>query len=362
MVSKENLEVYKKIPRNAGIILTPNHADEMDPRVCFELSRITGRRMVFMCNREAFDEIGGIAGWFLQRLGAFSVERGGHDVAAKQYAIKTVIDARNDLVIFPEGEIFYLNESVQPFHSGAIDIGLQAIEERRMRDPDWEAYILPLSIKYRFTEAMHDILEARVKKMEEHLAKGMTGDSVHERLKGVMSEYLRRGELEHNISADAQYGDLAERIERLRHVVLSDVGAKYKQAYAEQSRTIDKAFQLGAHLRERLSKTLSTEHQSEYTEDLGKLKEVQHLVSWRPDYVDEKPSAERLAEMTLKLERELFKLKRPEQLGKREVTLRLGEPIGLSGHLAEYKANPHSLRSTLADLLRSKIQSLINES
>ncbi len=67
------------LPRGAGVILTSNHADETDMRACLELSRRCGRRFLYMMNREAFDEGFGSAGWWLQRLGAFSVERGGRE-------------------------------------------------------------------------------------------------------------------------------------------------------------------------------------------------------------------------------------------------------------------------------------------
>jgi 1-acyl-sn-glycerol-3-phosphate acyltransferase len=45
------------------------------------------------------------------------------------------------LVVFPEGEIHYLNDLVQPFKSGAVAIGMQAVVSRRQSDPDWTAYL-----------------------------------------------------------------------------------------------------------------------------------------------------------------------------------------------------------------------------
>src|SRR6476620_11100837 len=82
-----DLEVLRRLPPGMGLILTSNHADEKDFEVCLDLSRRCGRRFLFMMNREAFREGFGIAGWWLQRLGAFSVERGGRNEAAKRYAI-----------------------------------------------------------------------------------------------------------------------------------------------------------------------------------------------------------------------------------------------------------------------------------
>ncbi len=79
----------------------------------------------------------GVAGWSLQRLGAFSVERGGsQNEEAKRYAVELVIRGREVLVIFPEDEIHYLNDRVRPFKSGAVDIGTRAVLEARQARPN----------------------------------------------------------------------------------------------------------------------------------------------------------------------------------------------------------------------------------
>ena len=142
---------------------TSNHADEVDMRACLELSRRCGRRFLYMMNSEAFDEGFGSAGWWLQRLGAFSVERGGPNEQAKRYAIDAVKQGREVLVIFPEGEIYYLNDLVQPFKSGGVEIGMQAVVEARRTRPDWTAYLVPMAIKYRYRRPIGPLLERRTR-------------------------------------------------------------------------------------------------------------------------------------------------------------------------------------------------------
>ena len=168
-----DLDVLRDLPQGAGIILASNHADETDFKACLELSRRCGRRFLFMMNREAFDEGYGVAGWWLQRLGAFSVERGGQNEEAKRYAIEVVKRGREVLVIFPEGEIYYLNDLVQPFKSGAVDIGMQAVVEARRTRPDWTAYLVPMALKYRYREPIAPILERRTRLMEQRLCQRM---------------------------------------------------------------------------------------------------------------------------------------------------------------------------------------------
>ena len=94
---------------------------------------------------------------------------GAENEEAKRYAIDAVKRGREVLVIFPEGEIYYLNDLVQPFKSGAVDIGMQAVVEARRTRPDWTAYLVPMAIKYRYRQPIDPILERRTRLMEQHL-------------------------------------------------------------------------------------------------------------------------------------------------------------------------------------------------
>ena len=83
--------------------------------------------------------------------------------------------------------------------------------------------------------------------------------------------------------------------------------------------------------------------------------------SWQPSYVDLDPSQERLAEMVLKLEREVYDIKRPRQLASRDVFLRIGQPIDLGQFVPSYLENPHATCHAVAEALRAVIQGLIND-
>src|SRR5690349_8795297 len=229
-----DLDVLLALPRGAGIILTANHADETDFKACLELSRRSGRRFLFLMNREAFDEGYGVAGWWLQRLGAFSVERGGlHNEEAKRYAIGVVERGREVLVIFPEGEIYYLNDLVQPFKSGAVDIAMQAAVEARRTRPDWTAYLVPMALMYRYREPIAPILERRTRRMEQRLNLRKAGLSLRRRLARIMADLLGRQELAHHIKPAAdRLNELGERVQEVRKAILSETEARYAGANA----------------------------------------------------------------------------------------------------------------------------------
>src|SRR3954463_1012453 len=174
-----------------------------------------------MMNREAFGEGFGIAGWWLQRLGAFSVERGGRNEEAKRYAIEAVMRGREVLVIFPEGEIYYLNDLVQPFKSGAINIGMQAVVEARQTRPDGTAYVIPLALKYRYRQPIAPLLERRTRLMEQRLSRRRGGLSLQRRLAEILAEVLHRQELAHQLEpASDRLVELSERVQEVRRAIL----------------------------------------------------------------------------------------------------------------------------------------------
>jgi len=366
-IDERDLEILRNLPEGVGIILTPNHADEVDPRICLELSRLCKRHFILMGNREAFDEYRGVAGWLLQRIGFFSVDRGGHDVPAKNYAEDVVKKGKDVLVIFPEGEIYYLNDSVQPFHSGAIDIGIQGIIDARKGHPDWSTYVIPMAIKYTYVKPVTHVLEKRVQKLERRLSQNTSEHALRKRLTLLLSEAVQREAVAHNLQSDTdRFNELNEKVRFVRDALLEEMEHKYSPkegvvvSREMQARTIDRAWKLSSELRRKIESEPAPER-AEIRKDLAALSEVAHMVSWQPDYVGLDPSSERLAETIKKLEREIFGMKRPRQVAARNVWVRIGEPVDLAKFIPDYMANPHSVRHLLADQLRSTIQALVDE-
>ena len=91
------------IPKNSSIILAPTHRSRWDGLV---LTMAMGRRVTkkdcrFMVTKS---EMRGIQGWFLKRLGCFSINQLSPSLSALRYAID-LIEKGEQLVVFPEGKI-----------------------------------------------------------------------------------------------------------------------------------------------------------------------------------------------------------------------------------------------------------------
>jgi len=91
------------IPINSSIILAPTHRSRWDGLI---LTMALGRRVTkkdcrFMVTKS---EMRGIQGWFLKRLGCFSINQLSPSLSALRYAID-LIEKGEQLVVFPEGKI-----------------------------------------------------------------------------------------------------------------------------------------------------------------------------------------------------------------------------------------------------------------
>jgi 1-acyl-sn-glycerol-3-phosphate acyltransferase len=359
-IDDRDLDHLRNLPKGAGIILTPNHADEYDPRVVLDLSRRCGRRFISMCNREAFDENGGLAGLALQRIGHFSVERGAHDTPAKEYAIDVVAGGDRVLVVFPEGEIFYMNETVQPFHSGTVDIAMQAVIRQRATNPNFQAFVVPLAIKYTYPKPIDKILQARVAKMEKRLnICPSENETIKHRLKTLLAAVLKHEQEVYDVNSEFEPDTkLGEHVQVVRRSILNNLANKYNDEKALGRKTIDASWELSARLREMLDQ--GADHPTEIRRDLSALHEVAQMVSWQPKYIASNPNRDRLAEVVIKLERELYRLKRPSQLAPRNVYLRIGAPIEVSAQLSEYQNDAHATLHSLTEQLHDNIQAMID--
>ena len=91
------------IPINSSVILAPTHRSRWDGLL---LTMAMGRRVTkkdcrFMVTKS---EMRGIQGWFLKRLGCFSINQISPKLSALRYAIN-LIEKGEQLVVFPEGKI-----------------------------------------------------------------------------------------------------------------------------------------------------------------------------------------------------------------------------------------------------------------
>ena len=154
-------------PRD-GVLIAPNHSHEGDAHVLCEAARRLRRRFYFMAAWQAFARHWGVDGWFLRRMGAFSVDREGCDRRALRQAVD-LLNAGRWLVVFPEGEIHHLNERLKPLMDGAAFVALNAQHRLEASNSAARVWIVPTAICYRFVEDVRPRIEEAIARLERRL-------------------------------------------------------------------------------------------------------------------------------------------------------------------------------------------------
>jgi len=91
------------LPRQGPVLMAPTHRARWDALILPHAAgrRVTGRDCRFMVT---LDEMKGLQGWFLHRLGCFPVNQARPQLASLRYAVD-LLEAGQQLVVFPEGRI-----------------------------------------------------------------------------------------------------------------------------------------------------------------------------------------------------------------------------------------------------------------
>lgn len=246
-IIQSDIKALNSISSESGLILVANHSDELDPRVCMELSRRSGRRFTFMVNSEVFTEWLGTASWCLQHIGSFSIERGASDQVAIRYAIDTVKN-NGTLLMFPEGEVSNLNDSVQPFKTGVIRIGMEAIKEAREEFSDWTVAILPITIKYRYKKNINSSLKKRIRKMEQHFALRASALEIKDKLYRIVNKLGGAETSTDNVNV------IAEQLQQTRDGIVSEIEKRYSGQAKVSGDILDRAQRMIFFLRQQIDK------------------------------------------------------------------------------------------------------------
>ena len=127
------------IPKNSSIILAPTHRSRWDGLV---LTKAMGRRVTnkdcrFMVTNS---EMKGIQGWFLKRLGCFSIDQLSPSLSVLRYAVN-LIEKKNQLVVFPEGKINKYGKKLL-LKEGLYRLALLSAKKTK------SIFIIPIGIAY----------------------------------------------------------------------------------------------------------------------------------------------------------------------------------------------------------------------
>jgi 1-acyl-sn-glycerol-3-phosphate acyltransferase len=347
-----------------GVMLTPNHCDRADGLVMLDLSDRVGRPFCSMAAYQIFAGNAGLRHWLFPRLGIFPVDREGSDRSAFKAAVEVLSAGRFPLLVFPEGEVYYLADRLTPLREGAATLALAAAKRRA--EGGTTVWMVPVGLKYRFPED-HDpvpVFLDRMARLERRLTWRPRGDlPLVKRIYEFAEALLSLKELEY--LGAARSGPLSERIPALQDALLRPIEA----SRLSRSRGDPAAAPVPVRvktLRQSCLELLADPHTTpeaarRLRDDLDDLFLAMQAYSYPGDYVAGRPTRERIAETLMKLEEDL--LLKPgecaEPLGARRVEMRLGPPIDVASALAG-AGSTRAAAAALTSELERRIQELLD--
>lgn len=355
-VQIDGMEKLSAIDPADGILLCPNHSYTGDGPLMVEFGRQMPRRMYIMAAWHGFRGMWGISGWFLQRMGAFSVDREGCDRRAIKQAMELLTTGKA-LCIFPEGEIYHTNERLTPLREGVAFIAATAQRELDKAKSPANVWLVPLCIRYRFVGDVLPELKKAMTALEERVLLTPRPDlPLHERIIRFGELALMIKEKEH--LGQAGQGTLPDRLSALARHILARREQTHLNKVADGEPIPVRVKMLRQHLLESVwEQDCAPEAFETVREALGDVHLALQLYSYPGDYISSEPSIERMAETIEKYEEDVFgKYATPK--GDRIATVAVGGPIGVKQHSAAGR-----LRAVVGDLtakLESSLRALVD--
>ncbi len=127
------------LPLSGSLILAPTHRSRWDALMLTMAAgrRVTKRDCRFMVTRS---EMRGIQGWFLNRLGCFSIDQSRPSLVSLRYSVDLLIEGQQ-LVVFPEGRI-RRSESSKKLKQGLFRLAQLAFKK------GIDVSVLPIGLGY----------------------------------------------------------------------------------------------------------------------------------------------------------------------------------------------------------------------
>lgn len=352
-IAPAEIERLKAI-EDERIIYLPNHPTLDDGVVLFLLSTRLGQLFHYIVAYEAFK---GLLGGFLQRIGAYSIRRGLGDRPSIVQTLKLLQQPASRLVIFPEGGCSYQNDTVMPFRSGAVELALKAMNRLAQHDatvPNF--YLVPVSLKYRYTSSMNSAIERTLSRLEEALNIKPVVPDCYQRLRIIAEEVLLNLEREYGIENNLIIEkDWNQRIEQLKNFVLEKCEQKLNLTSATQLPMRERVYKIQSILESRSEKL--SEDEETYDALYQTTVRLLNFNAIYDGYVASNPTPERFMDTLIRFEREVFQINHPRPKGHRKAHLSIGEPINLKDYFDRYKQNREATVENLTEQIQQTVQS-----
>jgi hypothetical protein len=352
-VSPESLDRLSDL-RNDRLLLLPNHPTFNDPIVLFLLSARLGQAFHYLASIEQFS---GSLGRFLQAIGGYSICRGVADRASIAQTLELLSQPACRLVIFPEGGCSFQNDTVMPFRVGAVQLAFQAMNRMvKQGQPLPDLYVVPISLKYRYTDDMTAAIDTALNQLEQALQISSSGNR-YDRLRTIAAQVLLKIEQEYALPTLEPPVPWNDRIAKLKAIVLEQCEQRLGLTPALHEPMRERVYKVQNAVSARAeTAALSEPGWTIATIDTAMLR-LLNFDAIYDGYVAENPTPERFLDTLIRLEREVFRIDRPTPKGFRQARVTIGELINLKDFFERFQQH----RANTVEQLTQKTQQIVQE-
>ncbi len=341
-------------------------------------------------------------GWLFSRGGGIPIHRGKPlDRVALRAARELLVNGQFPMTVAPEGANNGHGEIVSPLELGVAQLGFWCAEDLAKANRSEEVLIVPIGIRYRYLKPPWSQLDRLLTQLEadsglppQSLARSHLSEPekflyprllrLGEHLLMEMEEFYRRFYRQTIPDIPAETSVSPDQVLATRLQNLLDVALKVAEGYfgvSSQGTVIDRCRRLeevgwnaiyredipDIHHISPLQRGLADWIAEEAELSLKHMRLVESFVAVTGSYVKDNPTPERFAETALILFDLMARIKgkkipRRPRLGKRWVTITVGEPIALSERWQTYQQSRKAAKQAIAELtqdLQAALENLV---
>lgn len=335
------------------ILLLPNHPTNVDWLALFLLSGQIRELFHYLAALERFQ---GHDGWWLQRVGAYSVRRGMGDRASLAQTLALLSQKKGRLVIFPEGGYSFQNDTVMPFRPGAMQLALRVvskqIREEAIAPP---LYAVPISLKYAYLGNMTPVIDQTLRRLERVLNLPRRTDDFYDRLIQVADRAMLSFEKDYGLLDKTSFLPWNDRIQQIKDNVLHSCEQALAISTSPTEPLRERVYRIQQKLATNATVPSLTDH---WTKDMIQTATARLLNfdAIHHRYVASDPTPERFLDTLTRLERALFGVDQPLPKGDRMVWLQIGDPLNVQDWMEAYREERDRTTTQLTELMRQRVQ------
>jgi 1-acyl-sn-glycerol-3-phosphate acyltransferase len=342
---------------------------------------------------------GPVVNWLFPRLGGTPILRGKADRMGLKTARDLLVSSQFPLAVAPEGATNDHNELVSPLEPGIAQLSFWCTEDLEKANRTEEVLIVPIGIQYSYIQPPWDELEALLTQIEQscgqapseaaHVLSDPRADALYGRLLGLGEHLLSLMEMfyrqfrvqtcpeaiaktEHLPRNERLTARIKMHLESALQVAESRLGVKPQGTSVDRCRRLEQAgwdriFRDQLPQMSRVERGLADWIAEDASMALWHMRLAERLTVITSDYIVQKPTADRFAELVIILWRIVAWLEgkpvtRLPKLGPRRVLMTVGEPISVTARAAQYQESRQSARKAVQELteeLRRRMEELI---